>query len=112
MPLIHVKLSSPQVPNTDLLMKALSSEIADLTGKPEKYVMCLLQTHVPMLFGGNNEPSCYVQIKSIGALKPPEMTKAICELISTKADIPIERIYVNFEDIEASNWGFNSRTFG
>ena len=112
MPLINVKISSPQLTNADLLLKDLSSELADLTGKPEKYVTSLLETNVPMRFGNSNEPCCYVQIKSIGALKPPEMTKAICELIRTKAGIPIDRIYVSFEDVEASNWGFNSHTFG
>ncbi len=112
MPLINVKVSTPKVPNEDLLLKALSSELAILTGKPEKYVMCLLQTNVPMRFGGTDEASCYVEIKSIGALRPPEMTKSICELIGTKVGIPADRVYVSFEDIDASNWGFNGHTFG
>ena len=111
MPLINVKLSSPELPNADLLLKALSSKLADLTGKPEKYVMCLLETNIPMRFSGSDEPSCYVQIKSIGALKPPEMTKEICELIRAKVGIPTDRIYVSFEDIDASNWGYNNHTF-
>ena len=112
MPLINVKISCLQVEKTDLLLKELSSELASLTGKPEKYVMCLLQANVPMTFGGSNEPSCYVEIKSIGALKPPKMTESFCNLINLRTSIPTNRIYISFEDIAASQWGFNGQTFG
>ena len=112
MPLINVKLSAKKVPNTELLLKELSATLADLTGKPEKYVMCLLQTNVPMSFGGSNEPSCYVEIKSIGALRPPQMCKSYSALISSLTDIPSDRIYISFTDVPASQWGYNGQTFG
>ena len=74
MPLIHVKLSSSSIENPNGLLKDLSKELSTLTGKPEQYVMCLLETNVPMIFSGNDDPCCYIEIKSIGSLKPPEMT--------------------------------------
>ena len=53
-----------------------------------------------------------VEIKSIGALKPPAMTSAFCELSELRTGIPASRIYVAFEDVNASSWGWNGNTFG
>ena len=112
MPLINVKVSSPDITNADELLKDLSTELSNLTGKPEKYVMCVLQTDVPMSFGGSKGPSCFVEIKSIGALRPLEMSKSFCQLIESNTGIPINRIYIHFEDVSPSKWGFNGQTFG
>ena len=112
MPLINVKVSSSTVSNSDQLLKELSAELANLTKKPEKYVMSLLQTNVPMTFGGSEAPCCYVEIKSIGSLHPSEMTQSFCNIIESRAKIPADRIYINFEDVDPSQWGFNGQTFG
>ena len=112
MPLINVRTSLPEVADSAALLKELSTALAQQTGKPEAYVMTLLETAVPMTFGGSTEPCAYVEIKSIGALKPPAMTSAFCELIESRTGIPASRIYVAFEDVNASSWGWNGNTFG
>tara|TARA_Y100001968_G_scaffold330483_1_gene382496 strand:- start:548 stop:886 length:339 start_codon:yes stop_codon:yes gene_type:complete len=112
MPLIRVQTSLGEIENTDDFLKGISSEVSNCTGKPEKYVMTFLQTNVPMTFGGSASPCCFVEIKSIGSLKPSLMTERICKLISSKTEIPSNRIYIAFEDVEASKWGFNGGTFG
>ena len=63
-------------------------------------------------FAGSTDPSVYVEIKSIGALKPPAMTAAFCTLISERTGIPANRIYIGFDDVKASAWGWNGNTFG
>ena len=110
-PHINVNISSVQIENKLELLKELSAELANLTRKPEKYVMCLIQTNVPMTFGGSEAPCCFVEIKSIGALKPPEMANSFCNLIKSKTGIPTNRIYIAFEDIEPNKWGFDGKTF-
>ena len=110
MPLINVRTSLPEVADSSALLKELSAALAQQTGKPEAYVMTLLDTAVPMTFAGSSEPCAYVEIKSIGALKPPAMTSAFCELIESRTGIPASRIYVAFEDVNASNWGWNGNT--
>ena len=112
MPLINVRVSTSKVSNPDSLLKELSAELAKATGKPEKYVMSLLQTDVPMTFGGTNSPCCYVVIKSIGELNSSQMTKTFCNLIESKTAIPASRIYINFENVTPNKWGFNGQTFG
>ena len=86
--------------------------IADLTGKPENYVMTMIQSDSQMTFAGSNQPCCFIKLKSIGALKPSSMSKSLCELIASKTNIKPNRIYIEFIDVQASNWGFNSTTFG
>ena len=111
-PLINVRTSLPAVQDGPALLQELSSALAEQTGKPEAYVMTLLETGVPMTFAGSAEPCAYVEIKSIGALRPPAMTTAFCQLIQTRTGIPANRIYIGFDDVQASCWGWNGSTFG
>ncbi|MDC2993729.1 phenylpyruvate tautomerase MIF-related protein [bacterium] len=53
-----------------------------------------------------------MEVKSIGALRPPAMTAAFCELIQARTGIPANRVYIGFEDVQASCWGWNGNTFG
>tara|TARA_Y100001968_G_scaffold301206_1_gene313275 strand:+ start:199 stop:537 length:339 start_codon:yes stop_codon:yes gene_type:complete len=112
MPFIQLNASLKSVLDNDLLQKEVSEMIADLTGKPEDYVMTMIQSNSQMTFGGSDEPCCFVKLKSIGSLDPSSMSKSLCELISSKTNIKANRIYIEFIDVKASNWGFNSSTFG
>ena len=112
MPLINVRTSLPVLKDGSSLLQELSSELANQTGKPEAYVMTLLETGVPMTFAGSQQPSAYVEVKSIGALHPPAMSAAFCKLIEARTGIPANRVYISFEDVQASCWGWNGKTFG
>ena len=82
MPLINLKTNISDVQTPDALLKKLSAALASATGKPESYVMTLLDSGVPMTFAGSNKPCAYVEIKSIGALAPLEMSDQFCESVS------------------------------
>ena len=113
MPLIQINTSCKSiVENDDLLQKDISKMVAKLTGKPESYVMTIIQRDTKMTFAGSNEPCCFIKVKSIGSLVPASMSKSLCELIASKTNINTNRIYIEFIDVKASNWGFNSSTFG
>ena len=112
MPLINLRTSLPAVADAEGLLLELSSALAQQTGKPEGYVMTMLETAVPMTFGASREPSVFVEIKSIGSLRPPAMTAAFCDLISARTGVPSNRIYIQFEDVQAASWGWDGRTFG
>ena len=86
--------------------------IAELTGKPEIYVMTMIQRDKKMIFAGSDEPCCFITVKSIGSLTPPLISKSLCELIASKTNINTDRIYIEFNDVKASHWGFNGSTFG
>ena len=112
MPLINVRMSIPRPKNADALLRDLSATLADQTGKPEAYVMTMLESDVPMTFAGSNDPCAFIEIRSIGALKPPSMTSAFSTLVHDKTGIALNRIYVAFDNVNASDWGWNGSTFG
>ena len=113
MPFIQVNTSTKSVLEDDaLLQNDISKMVAELTGKPENYVMTMIQRDIMMTFAGSDEPCCFIKVKSIGSLSPSSMSKSLCELIASKTNISTKRIYIEFTDVKASNWGFNGATFG
>ena len=112
MPFIQVHTSTKSVLSDNELQKEISQIVADLTGKPESYVMTMIQSDEKMTFAGSEEPCCYIKLESIGSIEPSSMSKSLCELIASKTNIKTNRIYIQFIDVKASNWGFNSSTFG
>ncbi len=112
MPFIQINTSHKSIVDNDLLQKDISRMVADLTGKSEDYVMTMIRKDNHMTFAGSDEPCCFIKLKSIGSLYPPSMSKHLCELIGSKTNISMDRIYIEFIDVKASNWGFNSSTFG
>ena len=112
MPFIQINTSSKSVIEDNLLQKEISKIVADLTGKPESYVMTMIQGNCKMTFAGSDEPCCFIKLKSIGSLNPSLMSKSLCELIASKTNIKANRIYIEFIDIKATHWGFDGSTFG
>ncbi len=112
MPLVNVKSSIEIKDKTDDLLKKLSSKISNLTGKPEKYVMVVIESNLRMMFGGSKEGCCFIEIKSIGSLEPTKISDELCNLINNEIGIKNDRIYINFEDVQPNMWGYNNSTFG
>ena len=117
MPLIKVQtsISAPNKSQVDSLLKQLSAGLAKHTGKPESYVMTAFEPEVAMTFGGTSDPTCYVEIKSVGTMKPTQ-TKAMSQDFSQQIEqalgIPANRTYIEFSDARGAMWGWNGSTFG
>ena len=111
MPLLTVS-TSIEINEKKLFLKNCSRLVSKLTNKPEQYVMVRLFDQTAMYFNMDQSPSCFIDFKSIGALNPSEMSKEISTFISNEIGIPIDRVYVCFEDIRASNWSWKGKTFG
>ncbi len=110
MPFINIYTSAKTV-NKEELLEEISVLISSLTNKSKRFVMAKINDNSKMFFDGNN-PCCLVEIKSIGAIDSSKMTQPICDLIFDKIGVPPNRIYIHFEDVPASMWGWNGRTFG
>ena len=111
MPLLSIS-TSVEIEEKNLFLKNCSSLVSKLTNKSEQYVMVRLFDKTPIYFNMDQSPSCFIDFKSIGSLNPSEMAKEISNLISNQIGIPINRIYICFEEINASNWSWNGKTFG
>ncbi len=112
MPLLNLNLSNCEGFEKTELLKAISVNLASLTGKPEHYVMVVLKEEMPIIFGGTLEPCCYIEIKSIGEMDNKKISEAICSLMKEFTGIEKQRIYIGFESIAPENWGYNGNTFG
>jgi phenylpyruvate tautomerase len=117
MPLIKVQtsVSAPAKPEVEALLKTLSASLAQHTGKPEFYIMTAFEPDVAMTFGGTTDPTCYIEIKSVGAMKPAQtkaMSQDFCQQIDQALGVPIDRTYIEFADARGEMWGWNGSTFG
>ncbi|AKG20341.1 phenylpyruvate tautomerase MIF-related protein [Calothrix sp. 336/3] len=117
MPLIKVQtsLTAPAKGEIETMLKSLSSMLAKHTGKPESYVMTAFESDIPMTFGGTTEPVCYIEIKSVGSMKPEQtqsMSQDFCQQINQVLGVAKNRIYIEFADAKGAMWGWNGTTFG
>ena len=110
MPYINI-LTSEKVDNKQELLKEITNLISSLTKKSKKFVMAKIDDNSEMYFE-DESPCCFLEIKSIGSLNTKEMAKPISDFVYEKMKIPLGKIYISFEDVDASMWAWNGRTFG
>ena len=110
MPYINLSPSA-KVNDKDKLLEEISTLISSLTKKSRRFVMAKIDDNCQMYFD-DVTPSCFLEIKSIGSLNPSEMAKPISDFVYEKMGIPIDRIYISFQDVHASLLAWNGRTFG
>ena len=110
MPYINVS-TSVKVDDKKKILEEISILISSLTNKSKRFVMAKLDDNLEMYFE-DESPCCFLEIKSIGSLNPSEMAKPISDFVYEKMGIPINRIYISFEDVPALMWAWNGRTFG
>jgi len=110
MPYINLA-TSVKVDNKKKLLEEISILVSSLTNKSKRFVMAKLDDNSEMYFA-DQSPCCFLEIKSIGSLNPSVMAKQISYFLYEKIGIPIDKIYISFEDVPASMWAWNGRTFG
>jgi len=96
------------------LLAALSKAVAGAIGKPEQYVM-VTAIQSTMVMSGKAGDAAFVDIRSIGGLSGEanrDLSRQICNLLKDSLGIASDRVYLNFTDVEAGNWGWNGSTFG
>ena len=110
MPYINVS-TSVKVEDKNKLLEEISILISSLTNKSKRFVLVKLDDNAVMYFD-DQSPCCFLEIRSIGSINPSEMAKPISDFVYEKMGIPIDKIYISFEDVPASMWAWNGRTFG
>ena len=73
--------------------------------------MARLDDNCEMYFE-DQSPCCFLEIRSIGSLKPSEISTPISNFVLERMGIPVDKIYISFQDVPASMWGWNGSTFG
>lgn len=95
------------------LLRKASKLLAAELGKPESYAMVALEADVPMLFGGEDSPLAYLELKSIGLPqeKTARLSTALCSLLEESVGINKKRVYIEFANAEKHMWGWDGGTF-
>ena len=110
MPYINISTSA-KIEDKKKLLEEISVLISSLTNKSKRFVMAKLDDN-SMIYFDDQSPCCFLEIRSIGSLKPSEMAKPISDFIYAKMGIPLDKIYISFDDVPATLWAWNGRTFG
>jgi phenylpyruvate tautomerase PptA (4-oxalocrotonate tautomerase family) len=96
------------------LLAALSKIVVETIGKPQQYVL-VSASQAAMQMSGNPGEAAFVDIRSIGGLTSEvnrKLSQKVCQLLTDTLGIPQNRVYLNFTEVEAGNWGWNGNTFG
>ncbi len=96
------------------LLAVLSKAVAEIIGKPEQYVMISI-SEAAIQMSGQEGHAALADVRSIGGLSDEvnrKLSRQICQILKDALGIPANRVYVNFTDMEAGNWGWDGNTFG
>ena len=96
------------------LLASLSELMAETTGKPEQYVM-VTASQSAILMSGRAGEAAFVDIRGIGGLSGDvnrQLSQKVCRLLNESLGVLPDRIYLNFTELEAPNWGWKGNTFG
>lgn len=114
MPFFKIETNQQVNPgDTQTILKKSSEFISEMLGKPEKVVMVSIDTGKQMMFGGNTEPTAFVQLKSIGLPVDmcTEFSSKICQFVFDEFGIQTDRVFIDFADIQRNMFGWNGKTF-
>lgn len=91
----------------------LGKAISIIPGKSENWLMLGFEDNVKMYFKGDNtKPTAFVEVKIFGKAAAEDynaLTKEITHIINSVLDIPSDRIYVKYEEVQ--HWGWNGNNF-
>jgi phenylpyruvate tautomerase PptA (4-oxalocrotonate tautomerase family) len=114
MPTLIVRTNAEiPVERRKVVLEALSGAVAEQLGKPESYVMVLLETSPDMLFGADDSPMAYLELKSLGLPeeRTPALSRALCGLMETHFGVSPRRVYIEFASPPRHLFGWDGGTF-
>ncbi len=95
------------------LIKQASRIVSDQLGKSENYVMVAMEPTALMIFAGDDAPTVFMELKSIGLSESqtPALSEALCSLMQDTLGVSTDRVYIEFADAPRKMWGWNGATF-
>lgn len=94
------------------LMKKATGFLAEMMGKPEHVIMVTVKPGKPYVFGGTDDPTAFVQIKAVGLKKDKctDYSKQVCDFLEAEINVPADRVFIEYIDIDPTIFGFNGNT--
>lgn len=114
MPLLRLK-TNVTIDNKEKLLKTLSAETAKILGKPESYVMVIIDDQQMMSFGGKTDATAFFEVFSLGEINADQSNRFsanISKLLQESAGIDASRIYSAYHPWKERHlWGYDGGTF-
>jgi phenylpyruvate tautomerase len=108
---IQTNRALPDEKQTEFLGAALKI-VASQLDKPESYVMASFAPAVRMTLGGEESPTAFLELRSIGIpdSRRNSLSAALTDLVAEICGIKGDRIFVVFVDVNARFWSLNGAT--
>lgn len=112
MPLLSINTNIKLDDKQQLALTA-SSITAKALGKPESYVMVVVEDEQTLVFAASGEAAAYLELKSIGLpeTETAMLSATLCALINEHCGIDPARIYIEFSNAQQHMWGWDGATF-
>lgn len=96
------------------LLVELTHLLSAWLNKPSHFVQIIIETDVKMAFAGTFEPTLFGEIRTLGLTeeKIRLVTATLTDWFKKKLSIRSDRIFLNFFDLQRTQWGWNGTTFG
>ena len=109
MPSINVKLSFKVTDNQkSALLSKLAEAASKATGKPQSYIMTIIEDNVTMSLGGDNDHCAFIDYRQIGAVNGnsnKKASKALTQVLENELKINPQKVYITFTGFNGNCWG-------
>ncbi|XP_073510462.1 macrophage migration inhibitory factor-like [Phyllobates terribilis] len=109
---LHTNICQSAIPQT--LMSDVSQLLEQAMDVPAKYFAVIIHPDQQLSFAGTKDPCGLCSLQSIaktGGIRNERYSKILCEFLNKQLQIPPERVYITFIDVNAGNVGWNGSTF-
>ena len=91
-----------------VIIDKMSKLVAKELGKPESFIMVALETATKMVFAGTNEPTIFMELKSVGLpeSKTSDLSESLCDFAEQYLNVKKERVYIEFANAVKSMCGW------
>lgn len=107
---VSVKISKEK---EEIIKKRLGEAIKLIPGKSETFLMVGFEDDYSLYFGGEKlEKGAFIEVKIFGKSSKDAydaLTAEICNIYEKELNIPQDKIYVKYEEVE--NWGWDGKNF-
>jgi hypothetical protein len=112
MPVLQIT-TNVTVDDTRSLAQQASSLAADMLGKPESYVMVIVNGNANLVFAGTDDPCAHLVLKSLGLPEAETKTYSarLCAFVEQQLGVSPSRTYIEYVSPERSMFGWNNTTF-
>ncbi|KAH7283974.1 hypothetical protein KP509_34G033500 [Ceratopteris richardii] len=91
---------------TSQIMLDCADAVARVLGKPDKYVMVLLESNVDLWCGAGEEPAAWAELVSIGELTPDETEnarKALADVLKSKLSLCSLHLHIHCQSVKSGS---------